>query len=82
MAARLATLGALGAEGMVLFIKKRWSAAISGETVFSVSAFLNDSEKQQRVSLALSWVFFPPCSFLQILSRGGTQRKMFLCEVL
>lgn len=48
MAARLATLGALGAEGNVLYMQGSFSVAIScGLVMFTVSVSLKDTETQQ-----------------------------------
>lgn len=86
MAARLATLGALGAEGTVPYMRKRWSVAINcGSVLFIVSVSLKDTETQQWVSSKCSlgcFFFSPSCLFLQILSKGGNKRKMFLWDAL
>lgn len=82
MAARLATLGALGAEGTVLYIKKRFSVAIScGSVLFMLSVSLKDTETQQWVSSpsALSgvFIFLPPNTEEEV-----TKDRCFLWDVL
>lgn len=63
MAARLATLGALGAEGTELYMRKRGLVAIScGSVLFIVSVSRKDTETQQRVgspSCPLGCFFLP-----------------------
>lgn len=61
MAARLATLGASGAEGIVLYTKKRFSFDISfGFVSFIVRVSLKEPEEQQcvRSPCSLSGFFF------------------------
>lgn len=65
MAVRLATLGALGAEGIVLCMKKRWS-------LVSVSLKYTETQHESLLHM-LSCVFFPSCPFLEILSKGSRE---------
>lgn len=80
MAARLATLGASGAEGIVLYTKKRFSFDISfGFVSFIVRVSLKEPEEQQcvRSPCSLSGFFFiQSIHFLQLLSGEGNKRKI------